>query len=259
MTESERKRQVRYQQYKLSGWTVTQHDNACELLKKGSKQIKLRVNSTDFEVFKQVFVNEEYKVVTDYFEDNGLSCSTIIDAGANVGFTTLYLKEAFPDASIISIEADESNFAVLTTHICLNNLSQVVGLLRAAHHTGGLSMAISSDFRGGGEWAKRSVLSEVNTCLKSVSIEEIMAYNNWLLVDLLKIDIEGAEQFLFKSRDTASFLDKTKVLALEIHDEFHLRIHIYDVLRSYGFTIFNSGETTFAFNRRFHFMPPPGE
>jgi FkbM family methyltransferase len=248
MNASERKRQVRYQQYEISGWQVAQQSDECEMLQKEGKRIKLRVNSTDFDVFKQVLVNQDYKVATDYFTDNGLTCSTIIDAGANVGFTTLYLKTAFPDASVVCIEPDQHNFSVLTTNIDLNKLSNVARLSQAVHHTGGLSMTISSAFRGGGEWARQAILSQADTNLKSITIHQILDSNCWAFVDLLKIDIEGAEQLLFESRETASFLDRTRVLVIEIHDEYDIRTHIYHILRTYGFAIFNFGETTFAFN-----------
>ena len=75
----------------------------------------------------------------------------------------------------------------------------------------------------------------------------MMKQAGWESIDLLKIDIEGAERFILTDKKTSDFLEKVKILALEIHDEFNIRSAIYDVLRQHQFTITNHGETTIAF------------
>jgi len=44
-------------------------------------------------------------------------------------------------------------------------------------------------------------------------------------------------------------LQKTKFLAMEIHDQVANRQHIYEVLRSAGFEYFESGELVIATNK----------
>lgn len=78
-----------------------------------------------------------------------------------------------------------------------------------------------------------------------------MTEHNWDIVDVLKIDIEGAERFVFESLETIMFLKFVKILIIEIHDEFNIRYFIYDQLRDNGFLIYNFGETTLAVNLKY--------
>lgn len=77
-----------------------------------------------------------------------------------------------------------------------------------------------------------------------------MEQNNFDCIDILKMDIEGAEKELFAASDL-SFLKHTKCIAIEIHDEFNCRNSIYQRLADYGFTRFNAGELTIGVNRNF--------
>ena len=77
----------------------------------------------------------------------------------------------------------------------------------------------------------------------------VYMYGN-LNKDILKIDIEGAERFIFDDRASQDFLDKTRVLVIEIHDEFNIRSSIYKELRKRGFSIVEQGELTLGVNTK---------
>jgi hypothetical protein len=111
-------------------------------------------------------------------------------------------------------------------------------------------MFITDDFRGGGDWAKKTNVASEVTNLKSINIQTIIETNSLDIIDLLKIDIEGAERYIFESEHSCSFLNQTRVLALEIHDEFNIREDIYRILKKFSFLILNVGETTFAINKK---------
>ena len=68
---------------------------------------------------------------------------------------------------------------------------------------------------------------------------------------MLKVDIEGAEKEIFTDSTKCNFLDITKIIAIEIHDEFGIRDDIYKVLHQYGFLIFEANETTIGINKKF--------
>lgn len=73
-----------------------------------NKYIYLRKSTTDFFVFSQVFLYKEYHIDLSNFSPN-----IIIDAGAHVGFTTLFYKEKYPNTKIICVEPESSNFTAL--------------------------------------------------------------------------------------------------------------------------------------------------
>jgi hypothetical protein len=87
--------------------------------------------------------------------------------------------------------------------------------------------------------------------VKSVSLSAIMMRMNWDHIDILKMDIEGAEAVLFRSPAFVETLCKhVRYLALEIHDEFQCREEIEKILQENGFEYFTLRETLFGCNLR---------
>lgn len=66
-------------------------------------------------------------------------------------------------------------------------------------------------------------------------------------IDILKIDIEGAESVLF-SQDCHDWLSRTNCLAIEIHDEA-CRQAVLGAVSQYPFDIIRARETLFCFRR----------
>ena len=87
---------------------------------------------------------------------------------------------------------------------------------------------IENKFRDGLDWSTTTIL-DPNGKVNSITIEEIFIEKKWDFIDLLKIDIEGAEAEIFKSE--VNFLSKTRVIAVEVHDEFISRIEIELILK----------------------------
>ena len=209
---------------------------------------------SDINVLKQVLLEDEYKPVVDFISSKfGINDKlNVIDAGANVGYFSFYVKEKIPGASIACIEPDESNMKVL--EINLKNFietGEIVIYRNGLGPVSNLSLKINYDFRGGNDWSLTVSETARSTGLKSITIRDIMNNNKWEHIDLLKVDIEGGERFLFAKDADISYLDKVKVMALEIHDEFGVRDSIYEILRARNFLIRELGETTMLINNKY--------
>jgi hypothetical protein len=87
---------------------------------------------------------------------------------------------------------------------------------------------------------------DYETDIRSYSIASLLNKYSLAEIDFIKMDVEGAEKAIFEKDADLSFLDKVKVLAIEIHDEFNIRNDIYEILRDYNFILFNTNETTIA-------------
>lgn len=208
-----------------------------------------RKNSSDLRVFNQVWIGEEYKPVLDYLRQKRIEIKTIIDCGANVGYTSLYFSKYLNDAHIISVEADKSNAEMLCRNIKLNNVAAVQVLHKAIWHRAAM-LKVNTTFRDGKNWSftvEETAEAECET-VDAISIHDIAKKNNWSFIDLLKIDIEGAERYLFQNNHFKTFLPKVKCLVIEIHDEFNVREMIYDILEQEGFEHTEAGELTIAFS-----------
>jgi len=201
--------------------------------------VHLRNGTSDFAVFKQVFLLEQYNlpVVDD--------SHYIIDAGANIGLTSLYILLRNPNAHIIAIEPDSENFAVATENLA--PFKDRCCLIQAAVWSETGTIGISrGDYRDGGHWATR-VETDLQSAAEEVpamTIHEIMELVKFDRIDFLKMDIEGAELQVFRNGDT-SFLEKTMCCAVECHgnecfNAFRQAVH------SNGFSLSEQQELSIA-------------
>jgi FkbM family methyltransferase len=217
----------------------------------GKFTVHIRKDSSDMAVIHQVIVKNQYGPLTGLVRHKYPGkIDTIIDAGANIGLATLHLKRNFPEARIISLEPDQGNYQMLLKNIAANQLTKVVplkaGLWRSRKH-----LKVVYDTGDGREWSfsVEETAVEAEDTVAGYGISDLMHDNGWEYIDILKIDIEGAERFVFEEDGAVrSFLARTRFLAIEIHDQFVSRAGVYAQLRANGFEYFDSGELTIAFN-----------
>lgn len=204
---------------------------------------RLRRKGSDFNVYKQVIFGKEYQPIIDFFIINQIHPQFIIDCGANIGLTSMLLGYHFKDAIIYAIEPDGSNFEMLKYNTQFN---QNINLINKAVWSEVTTLKIDRNFRDGQDWSVRTVRDSCASydAVQTITIMEILKESNIDTIDLLKIDIEGAEAELFRSENNYEFLEYTNCIAIEIHDECIDRQTIYNILKKKSFILFNSGELT---------------
>jgi FkbM family methyltransferase len=218
-------------------------------------KIKIRKSpSSDLEVYLQIFYGKEYQPVVDLYKKN---CKNekeyklnIIDAGSNIGLTTLYFLNQFENANVICIEPEKENFKILTYNLesTTSNINKVNGGIWSSN----TNLKIVRDFRDMSDWGFRVEETDGDEGIKAYTINELIKNNSFDVIDILKIDIEGSEKELFlNDRSDLYFLNITKVIAIEIHDEFNCRNEIYDVLKKFEFNYFDVGQTTIGINKKY--------
>ncbi|MGZ3759118.1 MAG: FkbM family methyltransferase [Mucilaginibacter sp.] len=173
--------------------------------------VHLRPGTSDDDVFTQIFVGKEYCI------DLGIVPEIIIDAGANIGLSTIWFKNKYPDAMIIAIEPDGDNVAMVKRN---TQYYKNVFVIQAALWDRQTSVSVS-DKRGMGKWsliAEESSNNEIKgQQTPTVTIDELMQQYDLKFIDLLKIDIESAEREVFAD-NYFNWLPKTKVIIIETHD-----------------------------------------
>ncbi len=213
----------------------------------------LRPNSSDAKVYQQVLLQQEYKSVIEIYNQFFIAPPLqLIDCGANIGLASLYFAIHFPTVSITAIEPFLQNSIAAEINLEKNNVQNYT-LLQGGVWNKNTSLFINRNFRDGKEWSINLIeKGDENTetikgfCLATI-INKIA-----VPIDILKIDIEGAEKELFNNDQyAASFLSKVKCIAIEIHDEFNCRNDIYAVLRKNGFFYYNSNELTIGLNKKY--------
>lgn len=230
------------------GYKIDEEASAYVVSKEGV-QILLRKGSSDLKVFRQIIINEEFKNVVQLIRQHDIKIKNVIDAGANIGLTTLYLKAHFPDAEVLCVEPDDSNQTQLLQHITLNNLANV-DLIRGGVWSHNSWLNIDNTFRDGLEWSRRLQPSETERGnIPVYSINHMLAEKQWDSIDLLKMDIEGAEETVFSESSDLTFLNKTKVITIEVHNMLEVGHRIVEVLQEYNYKLYFSGELTIGIKK----------
>jgi FkbM family methyltransferase len=138
----------------------------------------------------------------------------IIDGGANIGLVARAFHERWPDAEILAVELAAENLPILR-----DNLQAVTGA-RVIH--GAVWGAVGEVCVANPEaepWAFRA--SDVHPGEERVaaySVTQLLDSVGWPTVDLLKLDIEGAEVEVFGSAH--EWIHRVDCIAAELHDRF---------------------------------------
>ena len=205
-------------------------------------KIEIRRFASDLPIFYQVFGELQYDI--NFYLN--YKPTRIIDAGYNVGFSCLYFASLFPDARIVGIEPEKRNFLQLKKNT--SNYTNLK-LYNAAiwYEPAILKIKDENDWSASFEVQK----SEVNDGeLKAVTIPQIMAENNFDEVDIIKIDIEGAEFYLF-GNDPHAWLSKTKCLIIELHDQLMPGTSklFFGAMAAYDWETYIKGENIICFKK----------
>jgi FkbM family methyltransferase len=170
--------------------------------------ILFRPGTMDTSVFNEIFVQKLYSKRLPFVPHR------IIDAGAHVGYASLYFQLHYPDAQIVALEAEEANFQLLQKNV--GHYPNIRPLHAALWHHQALvtatnqaatnsSFSFSEVVRGPG--------------ISAVSPGEILNMMKWDEIDLFKINIEGGEKTLF-SNQPLDWVKLVHVFMMDLHDRF---------------------------------------
>lgn len=167
-----------------------------------------RYGTSDLGVFRQVLIDEQY------LYQPARQPRLIIDGGANVGYASVYFANRFPDATIIAVEPDTDNFQQLQRNTAPY---PKVRCVRAGLWSRDCFLRISNP--GGGSCAfSVEETTDTQDTLPAVTLASLLHSSGCDRIDILKLDIEGAEKQLFSAPDSAGWIERTDVIMIELHD-----------------------------------------
>ena len=154
--------------------------------------VALRKGTSDIGTFEDIFVTGEYSVHA------AIDPGVIIDAGANIGCASLYFARKYPSAHIVAVEPSKSNFDLLVRNTkAYDNIKPVHAAVwgRSANLRIENPSALANSF---------VVIEEEEPSKETIpgmTVRQIAAEAGLDRIDLLKMDIEGAEINVFSSPD----------------------------------------------------------
>lgn len=154
--------------------------------------------------YKDIFFREEYMFRADSPDP------VILDCGANIGLSCLYFKRLYPRARIRAFEADPLIAAILSKNLLQNGVTDIEVIPKAVW-TDNQGLAFFSDGADGGNIL--GVPGASGARVDSIRLADVLETEP--RVDLLKIDIEGAEGAVLA--DCGLRLGRVRKLFVEYH------------------------------------------
>jgi FkbM family methyltransferase len=204
----------------------------------------MKPNTIDNCSFQEVFLDQEYSLD---FLNLDIEVSTIIDAGANIGFGAVYFVNKYPNAKVVSIEPDQQNFDWL----CKNTMEyELISTMKGAVWCSETLIEIKDEGWGSRGYIVEETKNESETTIQGFSIEQIMKANNVDHISILKMDVEGSEKEIFES-NYEYWLPRTKCLIVETHDRMKggCTQSVLNAIEKYNFSHHENGENLIFINQ----------
>jgi FkbM family methyltransferase len=176
--------------------------------------VSLRVPSSDIPTYEQVFINQDYDFLVE------TPPKVIVDAGANIGLASVYFANKYPRAMIIAIEPGKDNFELLKRNV--EPYRNIIPIHSALWNTNETLQLVDPGLGYWGFMTEEINLSEETSgkfshTVKAMTLDKIIADHQLNKIDILKIDIEGAEKEVFE--DASSWIGKVEALIIELHED----------------------------------------
>jgi FkbM family methyltransferase len=174
---------------------------------KTTHPVYLRIDTSDFCAYRDVLIFRTKSYDPSILD---FSPNIIVDIGAHIGMASILFALKYPTARIIAVEPEASNFAALIRNtapykaitpirVALWREDGEVTLGPSAAHPKGAFQIVEN-----GRQRVRAIT--MDTLMREAAIDSI---------DLLKVDIEGAEIDVF---EFCPWIRNVQVVAIELHD-----------------------------------------
>ena len=197
----------------------------------------IRYGARDYDLFYRIFMDKEYSCVEKLRPPK-----FVIDCGANVGFSSIYLFYEFPEATILAVEPEQDNLM-----FCMRNLE----LYRRIYvrHAAVWSHAVNLKFNDTGRSLQmREVKEGEEYDFVGTNIYSLLEESGFGFIDLLKLNINHIEKIIF-TQNYERWLNRTRNIVIELSDVESLRI-FFEAMKDYRYEVFTSGKLTICKNIR---------
>ncbi len=192
-------------------------------------------NSEDRYSFYELFLQKQYKFNFDF------EPKLIIDAGANIGYASVYFTNKYPNAKIIALEPSEENFQLLKKNV--ENYPNVTPL-NCALWKDNKGVVIQNPNAGNRGFMVESGSAQI----PSETVQSLLSKFDISAIDIFKMDIEGAEKEVFEA--DCSWLSSTKAIFIELHDRMrpYSSVPFFKEIAKHEFMHSISGENLLFYN-----------
>lgn len=169
------------------------------------------------------------------FIDDNINVKLFIDAGANIGLSTIWAKTKFPKAKIIAFEPSLSLSYFYKKNT--KNFKKINFFNKAVFTNEGMIDFYYKNNHSGASTTNSQMLTGDHRPPKKVEAFDFIEFLDNLNFNrdevMLKMDIEGGEDFLFQNINFLNILkQKVKYLLIELHGDVQKQVSQYKSLIS---------------------------
>ena len=170
-------------------------------------KVHLRIDTSDFCAYRDVLIFKTKSYDPSFPE---FSPRTIVDAGAHIGISSILFARKYPMAKIIAVEPEAANFAALVRNTAPY---QTITPIHAAlwREDGEVTLGPSNAHPKGAF----QIVENGTQRVRAITMDTLMGESGFSTIDLLKVDIEGAETEVFGA---CPWITKVRAIAIELHD-----------------------------------------
>jgi FkbM family methyltransferase len=209
---------------------------------RGSKHsVQLRIDTSDFCAYCDVLTFE-----TKSYDPQigGFAPKTIVDIGAHIGMASIFFALKYPMARIVAVEPESSNFAALVRNTA--PYEKITPVRAAIWREDGFVSIGPSNMHVKGAF---EIVENGPERVRAVTMSTLMGELGLDTIDLLKMDIEGAELEVFES---CPWINHVRVIAIELHDRVRHGCGLTIYKAATNFRSYKKGEITFFFHQDHH-------
>jgi FkbM family methyltransferase len=173
----------------------------------GTSEVRVNLRedySTDEIVIREIWEENVYEVDPSRFNKGGV----VVDIGANIGSFSLY--GAYYGATVYAVEPEPHNLEALRTNINLNNYDSKI--IVCPYGISDYKGTAKITDEGGGATIKDTWKDGVD--IEIMSLDNLFSLYDIQDVDVLKIDVEGAETEIILGASKEN-LQKCKFITME--------------------------------------------
>ncbi len=172
-------------------------------------EFTLRRFAGDLDMFYEVFWKESYSSA----HLKGKPVYTVLDLGANIGMATAYFYSCFPGATFYCVEPDPGNMELMKRNLATLVPPGKIHFLQAAiGEADSKGDLITSRYA----YNSRVITERENGAIDVHAMSSVFSHFRLHQVDLVKMDIEGAESHAFSE---TRWLEEVKHIFIECHSE----------------------------------------
>jgi FkbM family methyltransferase len=196
----------------------------------------IRVAGSDLNCFEETFKGRVYDGACRRRQHH-----TFIDLRANIGVASQYVAGYNPNCSILAVEPAPENIPFLRLNLEHLIATGQCRILEAAVWSRNDCPLHLSSLEADAEYSAlqvkepREALGDQRRVVRGMTMEAIVRESGFDRVDLLKVDIEGAELQLFSG--SLEWLRKVRTVAVEFHGTARQDSRFDEIMKQAGFKV----------------------